>query len=658
MRMKHLLAVAATLSLGLGAGSAAARGVTPYLPLDLAPDVERQIERVLILAGTPVIRRPIPAALVLAALPAACKRDAVLCEQVRRYLTGYMDPFAITSLKPKVVATTGASLAVLPNQHGQAVDSMWQLSASAYWQPSDYVIVNAGVMAHDDNVTATGSFLSIGFDFAQLDIGFRDHWLSPLMDSSSLISTEAPTLPSATLSNYEPISPLGLSYEVFFAELSRQEGISYRGTTTAGRPRLGGIQLAIEPVPGYALAVNRLVQYGGGARNRNLFSQFFAEMFQAGNFADSGDGAEATNRVASLTSSLVFDGEVPFAARIEYAGEDNAFEGSYRLGGTNLSLGLDFPVLWRHYDLTVEVSEWQNIWYVHYLYPGGLTNRDRVLGHWFGDNRRVGEAFGGRSFMVRAGRAVRSGDYVQAVYRTLAYDADWVRFDQPRVAYDDLQMLGFTYSTSWQGHPIEAEVTVGRDVFGDSFARVGAAFDLAPTAIRFGGGGGLAAGAESTTEVFVDVGAQRSRARDIMLDLGPDMITGPAEDYHLGVGARRRVSARNDVGVRLELDRVGDYSLVSLRAVDYRFRFHRKGAVGAFFGAARYDAQLPAQGYYMGAGLQYLGVLPGWDVGADYRYHEKLTRDKVLSSDPPQTLQLPRRSFDISGVSLYVSRKW
>lgn len=656
--MKHLLAVVSTVSLCLCAGSAAARGVTPYLPLNLAPEIERQIERVLILAGKPVIRRPIPAAVVLEALPAACKRDAMLCEQVRRYLSGYMDPFAITSLKPKVALATGDSTAVLPNQHGQGVDSAWQLSASAYWQPSDYLIVNAGVVGDADNVTATGSFLSVGFDFAQLDIGFRDHWLSPLMDSSSLISTEAPTLPSATLSNYEPISPLNFSYEVFFAESSRQEGIAYLDTTTAGRPRLGGIQLAIEPAPGYALAVNRLVQYGGGARNTNLFSQFFDEMFQTGNPADSIDGAEATNRVASLTSSIVFPGKVPFAARIEYAGEDNAFKGEYRLGATNLSLGLDFPVLWRHYDLSLEVSEWQNDWYVHPLYPKGLTNRDRVLGHWFGDNRRFGEDVGGRSFMVRAGRPVRSGDYLQAVYRNLSFDTDWVRFDQPRVSYDDMQMLGLSYSTSWQGHPIDAEVTVGRDVFGESFARVGASFDFAPTAIRFGGQGELEADTESTTEVFVDVGAQRSRSRDIMLDIGPDMITGPAEDYHLGIGARRRVSARNDVGVRLEVDRVGDYNLISLRAVDYRFRFHRKGAVGAFFGAARYDAELPAHGYYMGAGLQYLDVLPGWDVGADYRYHEKLTRDKVLPSDPPLTVQLPRRSIDITGVSLYLSRRW
>ena len=56
-------------------GAAYALGVTPYLPLNLDPDVESQVERVLILGDEPVMTRPIPAALVLEALPKACKVD-------------------------------------------------------------------------------------------------------------------------------------------------------------------------------------------------------------------------------------------------------------------------------------------------------------------------------------------------------------------------------------------------------------------------------------------------------------------------------------------------------------------------------------------------------------------------------------------------------
>ena len=54
---------------------------------NISPEIERKIERVLILAEQPVLRRPIAAATVLDALPRACERDAALCEDVRRYLT-------------------------------------------------------------------------------------------------------------------------------------------------------------------------------------------------------------------------------------------------------------------------------------------------------------------------------------------------------------------------------------------------------------------------------------------------------------------------------------------------------------------------------------------------------------------------------------------
>ena len=47
-------------------------GVSPYLPLNLEPEIESQIERVLILGNQPVMTRPIAAATVLKALPKAC----------------------------------------------------------------------------------------------------------------------------------------------------------------------------------------------------------------------------------------------------------------------------------------------------------------------------------------------------------------------------------------------------------------------------------------------------------------------------------------------------------------------------------------------------------------------------------------------------------
>ena len=117
----------AALLIFAGYSTGWARGASPYLPLNLSPRIERQIERVLILAGKPVMSRPIAAATVLDALPAACQRDRALCEEVESYLRLYTRSWSITSVKPEVAATSGDSEVPIPNRHGQSVDTAWQI---------------------------------------------------------------------------------------------------------------------------------------------------------------------------------------------------------------------------------------------------------------------------------------------------------------------------------------------------------------------------------------------------------------------------------------------------------------------------------------------------------------------------------------------------
>ena len=82
-RIKTLCLAVPAATLALAAKLAAADGVSAYLPLNLEPETERQIERVLILADEPVLKRPFAVALVELALPQACKRDKALCTKVK-----------------------------------------------------------------------------------------------------------------------------------------------------------------------------------------------------------------------------------------------------------------------------------------------------------------------------------------------------------------------------------------------------------------------------------------------------------------------------------------------------------------------------------------------------------------------------------------------
>ena len=632
-----------------------ARGVSPYLPLNLDPEIERQIERVLILADKPVITRPIAAATVLDALPAACRIDAVLCRSVRGYLERYMEKFGLDHASAEGAAVDGAVVA-LPNQHGMWADSPWRVSAQAHWQPSDYALMSLGGVAYDGGAVASGSMLSLGFEYAQLDIGYRDHWLSPFTTSAMIISTQAQTLPSITLSNYTPITRLGLQYEVFLAEMEESNRIAFEDGFTTGNPRLAGLRFGIEPAPGWSLSGNRMLQFGGGERGGDSFSDFIDALFrphQNDNRSDTlSQEEEFGNQVAAWTSRFIFPGRTPFAVYLEYAGEDNSYDGNFRLGNASLSVGITFPRLWRSFDLTYEASEWQNGWYTHGIYLDGLTNDGHVLGHWGADHRQFDDAVGAQTHMLRVGWEPRFGGLLQLRARTVDNE-DYSAINYKR-GYD----VALSYSRAFKGFTVGADVLSGRDVFGESYSRL-AGF------VRFGDewAGGVSAVADSVSErppgaeLFVDAGASVSKVRIRLGDGSPKTTTDAGIAPHLGLGARRAVSERSDLGVRLEVDQVNDDYLLAVRALDYRYRFRNPLALTAFVGAARYDLATPAYGYYIGLGAQWRDIVQRLDVNLDLKYADKVARDKLLPTDPG-TDPRPDSFYDVSAAALYLSYRF
>ena len=456
-----VLALVALLS-----ATAHARGVSPYLPLQQSPEIERKIERLLILADRPVLTRPIAAATVFDALPKACERDAALCDEVKRYLAGFMRAAGISYASVSAGGGSGADVS-LPNRHGMTSLSHYEVAGAVYWQPGDYLLVSGGVLAYDGETTPTGSVVSLGMEYAQLDLGYRDHWWSSLTDSAMAISTQAATLPSITISNYTPLTRWNLRYEMFIGELSESANIAFQGGLTTGKPRLAGVHLEIEPLPGWSLGVNRVLQYGGGGR-QDSFGDLFDAFFNPADNDNAGarNPTEFGNQVASFTSRFLIQDPLPFAVYFEYAGEDTSTLSNLRLGNSALSTGIDLPSLWRNFALTIEVSEWQNAWYEHHIYFDGLRHQDHVLGHWGGDWRERGDEVGARSWFARLGWQPKFGGLIETSYRQLDND------DYSGRDYATARHLEARYSRSWQQFFIGAELTVGESVFGESYSRV------------------------------------------------------------------------------------------------------------------------------------------------------------------------------------------
>ena len=258
--------------------------------------------------------------------------------------------------------------------------------------------------------------------------------------------------------------------------------------------------------------------------------------------------------------------------------------------------------------------------------------------------------------MLRIGWEPSFGGRMQLQLRALANEGNTIYATYP----SKNEYLGsLSYSYPWKGYAVGAELDGGRDVFGGHYFRVEGYLrdgDALLNGYDDSGTAAFAGDRPEGAELFVDAGANYYR-----------MLLHPTSDVryytsykigpHVAIGARRKVSTHQDLGVRLEADDIDGRSLLSVRMIDYRYRFNGPLAIGAFLGASRYSLATPAYGLYLGAGLQWRNLLPGWDLGLDYRNVVDAARQRDLPSDP-QTGFRPDAFTSFYSWTLYISRKF
>lgn len=447
---------------------AGAAGVSPYLPLNMSPEIEYKVEQLMVIAGKSVMARPIPLSEVVDALKIAQHRNPQLTRQIRAYLERYKKTAGVTHWSIEA-GNADDTDKVIPNNRGRTTDSYYHGSVVAYWQPSEWVIVNVGAIAWEDNEYLDNSYLSIGHEYFQIDVGYRAHWWSPFQDSAMIWSTQAETIPSITISNVRPISDFGFRYETFYGELSSSERIRSGGGFTSGDPKIFGLHLSIEPFDGWSLGFNRIMQYGGGSRDSD-FTDLLEAFFDPSGKDNTGSGLssdeEFGNQISSVTSRVVFPGQFPMAVYMEYAGEDTSKSSNFRLGNTSLMLGVHMPKLTEEIDFTYEFADWQNAWYTHGIYQDGLTNEGNSVGHWFGDERSDGEAPGGTSHMLKVVWHINEQQLLDAKVRYLSNE------DYTSTDYDDGIDLTLRYTYAMSKFFVGGQLYGGQDVFGEDFVQV------------------------------------------------------------------------------------------------------------------------------------------------------------------------------------------
>jgi hypothetical protein len=446
------------------AGSAAPGGVSPYMPLQVAPEIERELRRLFVLAGMPQLRKPYYAADVDEALQRGCQVPSAVCANVRYYLERYMKAVGLTDVSGQLYSTDDTEKFV-PNQRGRQVDSTYAGSASGFWQPSAFVNFTASATAYQDEVLPT-AFVSFGTDVAQIDIGWRDRWWSPFHDSAVLLSTNARSSPSIGISNYRPLTPLKLRYEVFYADLEETDGILSMGERNTGRPGLFGAHLGMEPLPGWSLGVSRIMQFGGGGRSKSL-STLLRAFFNPRSDTLPGDEEEPGNQIASVTSRFDYGGRIPFSVYMEFAGEDTSANSFVRLGNTALSLGLFLPRITPRVDLTYEFTEFQNGWYRNSVYANGYTNDGSVMGHWAGNERVFQDRVAAQTHTLILNWEFLPGQLLHATYRTVN------NTDFTNEEYVQGHELLLRYSRAFWNLIGGAEVYAGRTPLDETYTTVG-----------------------------------------------------------------------------------------------------------------------------------------------------------------------------------------
>lgn len=447
-----------------------AGGVSPYLPISASPVIESDIESLATLANIPQLTKPYNLAVVFQALDKIQLTQPDLYARLSRSLMPYKKKSALTHSRT-TLSFGGSEEHALPNERGNTTDNTFSFSNRFQWQAQDWLGFYVGTELTQQRKSLAGSMLSVGTSWAQLDIGYKDHWYSPFQSQSMVISTNAETMPSVSLSNNLPIEffDTNFNYEFFLSQMDTQP-VRFNGKfSTRKKPLLAGFHFSFEPVDGWMIGVNRVVQFGGGEREVSFktIAKAFVDPDGADNaFGDKLDtDEEAGNQIASITSRFNFDTKIPFSFYSELAGEDTSNSKNYQFGNPALSAGLFFPQLFnKTFALTYEYSFWENGWYSHHIYKDGYTNDGFVVGNWaLQQQRENSTALEGES------------QYIKGVYR---FDNEHKLITQVRLVtpkesakdhYKQSWEVDAEYFIPWRTNTISVGAYLGNDQLGKSF---------------------------------------------------------------------------------------------------------------------------------------------------------------------------------------------
>jgi hypothetical protein len=452
----------------LMAGQGWTKGLSPYLPLNISPEIEVQIEKVMALTPGPPLSKPYKAVDVLQRNKLLATRFPDLHRAVSAYLARYKDTISSTHLSVSGSVSNEQNTA-LPNQRGIKRDASYQVSNGLVAYISPYAYVAAGVVLADgEGVTHFNTHVAFGYEYAQIEAGYREHWFSPMHDSALLVSTNAKPSLSVTVSNATPISDWAFRYELFYAKLDKVTGINQQGQIFTGKPALAGLHMSISPIDTWSVGISRTVQFAGAIDNISLTEALLDLVTPA-----SKDGsplispqAQASDQKTAISTKLNLPFSFPVSVYGEVAFEDSAQ--TVDAGDKAHAVGVYLPMVTDTLALRYEYSSWNELFYQSPFYSQGYTNEQQAIGHWASDLFPLPEQSIKTSHAVNMNWQFAADQVIDVTIRTADND---ITSPQMPNSYTELNVR-YSFATRYGFWGVD--LNVGEDRLGTQFKRVSA----------------------------------------------------------------------------------------------------------------------------------------------------------------------------------------
>lgn len=453
---------------------------TAYLPLGSDPLLEYQIDQLFSLTtGTPS-RKPYRINDVYQALRYVRVSDPDLYRSISSKLKVYQSKDGITRQGVKATISSGEE-DKLANERGNTSKEYLQLAFEGIWRGTENTLMQVGLeyRVKQSELVPYNTFVAYSLGNIQVDAGYREHWLSPFKHFGQIFSNNAKSSPSLSISLVSPLNNWwNFDAEVFYSELDYVEnGFYYEGKPVSGTPQLAGSRFSIEPMDGWTIGFNRMMQFGGGPRPVSFGDVMKAFFDPAGQdnrgLTGGGFDSELGDQWASLTSHHQFTDWFNAEVYFEYGGEDTSGHKNYQFGNLVMNGGLYLPKLTQQSTLRYEYSTMNTRWYINELYfKNGNAIDGFVIGNFAADNRLFGD---NNPVQAHVLEWVYNSD-MQSQWR-VKYTTTRNRNEENQ-GYDDIEYvykhqaheLEVVRSEQWQGNQVEAKLAAGRDVFGENYA--------------------------------------------------------------------------------------------------------------------------------------------------------------------------------------------